>query len=210
MNLVEFKNFRDSKNKLLISYWSMNKGETFITCDLSKTSLQLGSDNQIEDYGCTFVTTGSYTIQEIGTDTITTIHAGDSLNRRPLKSILITALEDNSKWCYSLHVNSLFTTNESEGVEWECPSSAKTLNGEQIKISAGETIQLLDKTKDIYIANPICDSELNTITYKSSSENNFTNLNFGKYLKIKKGEVFNIQSTIDTYIPKLYYITTQR
>lgn len=207
---VDFKNFRDSKNKLLISYWSMNKGETFITCDLSKTKLELGKDNQIEDYGCTFATTGSYTIQEMGTDTITTIYAGDSLNRRPLKSILITALEDNSKWCYSLHFNSLFTTNETEGIEWECPSSAKTLNGEQIKISAGETIEVVDNDKDLYLANPIYNSEVNTITYKNTSQNNFTSLNFGKYLKIKKGEVFNIQSTIDTYIPKLYYITTQR
>ena len=207
MNLVEFKNFRDSRNKLLISYWSMNKGEIFITCDLSKTSLELGSDNQIEDYGCTFATKGSFTFQEIGTDIITTVYAGDSFNRRPQKAVLITALEDNSKWCYSLHVNSLFTTNESEGIEWECPNTARTLNGEQIKISAGETIELLDNSKDIYIANPICDSELNTITYKSSSQDDFTNLNFGKYLRIKKGEVFNIHSNIDTYIPKLYYIT---
>ena len=208
MKPVEFKNFRDSKNKLLISYWTMNKGEIFITCDLSKTKLELGEDNQIEDYGCTFATTGSYAIQEIGTDTITTIRAGDSLNRRPSKSILITALEDNSKWCYSLHVNSLFTTNESEGTEWECPNNARTLYGEQIKISAGETIELLDNDKDIYIVNPLYESKLNTITYKSPSQENFTNLNYGKYLRIKKGEVFNIQSTIDTYIPKLYYITT--
>lgn len=208
MKPVEFKNFRDSRNKLLISYWTMNKGEIFITCDLSKTSLRLGEDNQIEDYGCTFATTGSYTIQEIGTDTITTIHAGDSLNRRPQKAVLITALEDNSKWCYSLHVNSLFTTNESEGTEWECPSTARTLYGEQIKISAGEAIELFDNDKDIYIVNPLYESKLNTITYKSSSQENFTNLNYGKYLRIKKGDVFNIQSTIDTYIPKLYYITT--
>ena len=209
MNLVEFKNFRDSKNKLLISYWSMNKGETFITCDLSKTSLELGEDNQIEDYGCTFVAEGSFTFQEIGTDTITTVYAGDCFNRRPQKAVLITAIEDNTHWCYSLHVNSLFTTNESEGVEWECPSSAKTLNGEQIKISAGETIEVVDKNKDLYLANPIYKSELNTITYKSPTQENFTNLNFGKYLRIKKGEVFEIQSVIDTYIPKLYYITSQ-
>jgi hypothetical protein len=209
MNLVEFKNFRDSKNKLLISYWSMNKGETFITCDLSKTSLELGEDNQIEDYGCTFLTQGSFNYQEIGTDTITTVYAGDCFNRRPQKAVLITAIEDNTHWCYSLHVNSLFTTNESEGVEWECPSSAKTLNGEQIKISAGETIEVVDKNKDLYLANPIYKSELNTITYKSPTQENFTNLNFGKYLRIKKGEVFEIQSVIDTYIPKLYYITSQ-
>jgi hypothetical protein len=187
----------------------MNKGETFITCDLSKTSLELGEDNQIEDYGCTFLTQGSFNYQEIGTDTITTVYAGDCFNRRPQKAVLITAIEDNTHWCYSLHFNSLFTTNESEGVEWECPSSAKTLNGEQIKISAGETIEVVDKNKDLYLANPIYKSELNTITYKSPTQENFTNLNFGKYLRIKKGEVFEIQSVIDTYIPKLYYITSQ-
>lgn len=207
MQPVEFKNFRDNKNKLLLSYWTMNKGEIFITCDLSKTTLALGKDNQIEDYGCTFATEGSFTFQEVGTGIISTVYAGDSFNRRPQKAVIITALEDNSKWCYSLHFNSLFTTNESEGVEWECPSSAKTLNGEQIKISAGETIEVVDNNKDLYLANPIYKSELNTITYKSPTQESFTNLNYGKYLRIKKGEVFNIQSTIDTYIPKLYYVT---
>jgi hypothetical protein len=170
MQPVEFKNFRDSKNKLLLSYWTMNKGEIFITCDLSKTSLELGEDNQIEDYGCTFVAEGSFTFQEIGTDTITTVYAGDCFNRRPQKAVLITAIEDNTHWCYSLHVN---------------------------------------QNKDLYLANPIYKSELNTITYKSPTQENFTNLNFGKYLRIKKGEVFEIQSVIDTYIPKLYYITSQ-
>ena len=207
MKPVEFKNFRDNKNKLFITYWTMNKGEIFITCDLSNTGLELGEDNQIEDYGCTFVTEGSFTFQEIGTDTITTVYAGDSFNRRPSKAVLITALEDNTNWCYSLHYDSLFTSNQSQEIDWECLNSPKIINGEQIKITVGERIELVDNDKDIYIANPIYKSELNTISYKNSSQENFTSLNFGKYLKIKKGEVFNIQSTVDTYIPKFYYTT---
>jgi hypothetical protein len=203
MQQAEMKNFRDSKNKLFLTYWNMNAGEVFTTCDLSVIAIE--DDNQIEDYGCTFVTSGSFTYQEMGTDVITTVYAGDVLNRRPQKSIIIKALEDNSNWCYSLHFDSIFTTSESEGIFRECLTTPKVLNGEQIKISAGELITIVDNDKDIYIANPIYNSEPNTISYKSLEEDNFTSLNFGKYLKIKQGKIFNIQSTLDIYIPKVYY-----
>jgi len=200
------KNFRDSKNKLFLTYWVMNKGQVFVTCDLSNTNISLGDDNQIEDYGCTFVTSGSFTYQELETNLITTVYAGDVLNRRPQKSIIIKALEDNSSWCYSLHFDSLFTTNEDEGLNWDCLNSAKVINGEQIKISAGETITIVDNDKDIYITNPIYDSEPDTISHKSLEKDSFTSLNFGKYLKIRQGIPFELQSTIDTYIPKIYYV----
>ena len=200
------KNFRDSKNKLFLTYWVMNKGQVFVTCDLSNTNISLGDDNQIEDYGCTFVTSGSFTYQELETNLITTVYAGDVLNRRPQKSIIIKALEDNSSWCYSLHFDSLFTTNEDEGLNWDCLNSAKVINGEQIKISAGETITIVDNDKDIYIANPIYGSEPDTISHKSLEKDSFTSLNFGKYLKIRQGIPFELQSTIDTYIPKIYYV----
>lgn len=209
MKQAEFKNFRDNKSKLLISYWNMSKGETFITCDLSKTGIKLGDDNQIQDYGCTFATTGSYRYQEIGSETATTVYAGDSFNRRPLKSVLITALEDNSRWCYALHYDSLFTTDEARGLYWDCPNTPKVLQGEQIKIMAGETINFLDNDKDVWIANPIYDTELTAISYRSGDSETFTNLIYGKYLKIEKGKSIDIQSSIDTYIPKLYYTTIQ-
>jgi hypothetical protein len=201
---AQFKNFRDSKNKLFLTYWNMNKGEVFTTCDLSFFPVE--NDNQIEDYGCTFVTSGSFSYQETESDIITTVYAGDVLNRRPQKSIIIRALEDNANWCYSLHFNSLFTSNESEGLNWDCLNVPKVLHGEQIKISAGETITVVDVDKDIYIANPIYNSEPNTISYKNSEEDSFTSFNFGKYLKIEQGKTFNIQSTLDTYLPKVYYI----
>lgn len=206
---VDFKNFRDNKSKLFITYWNMNKGETFVTCDLSKSGMKLGDDNQIEDYGCIFATQGSGTFQEVGTDIITTVYTGDVLNRRPLKAVIITALEDNSKWCYSLHFNSLFTSNESQNLDWDCPNAPKILTGEHIKIEAGQTISVIDNDKDIYIANPIYNSEQDTISHKGSDKNDFTSLNFGKYLKIKRGESFEIKSTIDTYIPKIYYSPVQ-
>ena len=202
----EYKTFRDSKNKLIISYWNMNKGETFFTCDLSNTSLKLGEDNQIEDYGCTFVTQGSFTYREMGTDINTTVHAGDSFNRRPLKSILITALEDNTNWCYSLHYNSLFTSNESLGLHWETANSPKILEGEQIKVSANEVITFIDEDKVNYIVNPICDDEIQAISYKTSDSETFTNLKYGKYLKIEKGKSYDIKSNADTYIPKIHFI----
>lgn len=204
MQPVEFKRFRDSKNKLCTSYWNMNKGEIFITCDLSK--IPIGDDNQIEDYGCTFVTSGSLTYREIDSNASVIVSAGDCFNRRPQKAILITALEDNTKWCYSVHMDTLFTTNVDEGIDWVCFNTPITLNGEQIKISTGETINLVDNEKDIWITNPIYDSEPNTIAYKSSEDESFTSLNFGKYLKIGKGKSFDIQATIDTYIPKVYQI----
>jgi hypothetical protein len=201
---VQFKNFRDSKNKLFLTYWNMNKGEVFTTCDLS--FLPVENDNQIEDYGCTFVTSGSFTYQETESDIITNVYAGDSFNRRPSKSVIIRALEDNSNWCYSLHFDSIFTTNENEGIDWESSKNPKVINGEQIKISKNESITLFDFDKDIYILNPIYNSVANTISYKSSRENIFSSLDFGKYLKIDKGETFIVQSTVDTYIPKIYYI----
>jgi hypothetical protein len=142
----------------------------------------------------------------MGTDVITTVYAGDVLNRRPQKSIIIKALEDNSNWCYSLHFDSLFTTNDAEGINWESLTTPRVINGEQIKISAGETITIVDDDKDIYIANPIYDSEPNTISHKSLEKDSFTSLNFGKYLKIGQGKPFELQSTIDTYIPKIYYV----
>lgn len=205
MQQAEFKNFRDNKSKMFISYWNMNKGETFFTCDLTKTGVELGDDDQIQDYGCTFAITGSYTYQEMGSETISTVNAGDAFNRRPLKAVLITALEDNSRWCYALHFDSLFTSNESSGLDWDTTTDSKTLEGESIKISAGETLTLLDNDKDIYIVNPIYDTEIKAISYKKSSDETFTNLIYGKYLKIGKGKSFDIQSSIDTYIPKVYY-----
>jgi hypothetical protein len=208
MQQVEFKKFRDSKNKLFLSYWNMNKGEIFITCDL--LNIPLGDDNQIEDYGCTFVTSGSFTYQEMDSDTLITAFAGDSLNRRPQKSILIRALEDNTNWCFAVHSDTLFTIDKNKGTGWECSKTPIVLNGEQIKIMAGETITVVDLDKDIYIANPICESEPNTISYKSSEEENFTSLDFGKYLKIAQGKTFNIQSTLDTYLPKIYYTNPQQ
>jgi hypothetical protein len=205
MQQAEMKNFRDSKNKLFLTYWNMNKGEVFTTCDLSNTNILLGDDNQIEDYGCTFVTSGSFTYQEIESDIVITAFAGDVYNRRPNKSVIIRALEDNTTWCYSLHFNSLFTTNEDEGINWQSLTTPEVLTGEQIKISTGEIITLIDVDKDIYITNPIYNSEPNTISYRNFGEDNYNSLGFGKYFKIKKGEIFNIQSTIDTYIPKVYY-----
>ena len=206
MQIAQFKNFRDSKNKLLISYWNMKKGEIFITCDLSKTGLELGEDNQIQDYGCTFATTGRYTFQEIGSETIKTVNAGDSFNRRPLRAVLITALEDDCKWCYALHFDSLFTTDEGRGLEWDCPNTPKVLEGDQIKIAAGEIISFIDNEKDVWITNPIYDTEIKALSYKSNSSEDFTNLSYGKYLKIGKGKTFQIKANVDTYIPKLYYI----
>ena len=205
---AEFKNYRDSKNKLFLTYWNMNKGEVFTTCDLSFFPAE--SDKQIEDYGCTFLTSGSCTYQEVGSDIVTTAYAGDAYNRRPNKSVIIKALEDNTNWCYSLHFNSLFTSNESEGLNWDCLDSPKVLNGEQIKISTEETITLVDTDKDIWIANPIYNSEPNTISYRNSEDESFTSLDFGKYLKIKQGKTCYMQSTLDTYLPKVYYINPQR
>lgn len=205
MNQAEFKNFRDIRNKLLISYWNMNKGETFITCDLSKTGLELGEDNQILDYGCTFATTGSYTFQEIGSEVSTTVYAGDAFNRRPLRSVLITALEDNSRWCYALHVDSLFTSNEALGLDWDCPNGPKIMDGDQIKISADEIVTFVDEDKTNYIANPIYDPEIQAISYKTSDSETFSNLKYGKYLKLEKGKSYDIKSSIDTYIPKIHF-----
>jgi hypothetical protein len=204
MNQAKMKNFRDSRSKLFLTYWNMNAGEVFTTCDLSVIPTE--DDNQIEDYGCTFVTSGSFTYQELETNLITTVYAGDVLNRRPQKSIIIKALEDNSSWCYSLHFDSLFTTNEDEGIDWQSLTTPRVINGEQIKISAGETITIVDNDKDIYIANPIYGSEPDAISHKSLEKDSFTSLNFGKYLKIGQGKPFELQSTIDTYIPKIYYV----
>jgi hypothetical protein len=153
----------------------------------------------------TFATTGSYTIQEIGSETVTTIYAGDSLNRRPLKSILITALEDNSRWCYALHVDSLFTSNQDLGQDWDCPNTPKVMEGDQIKISADEVVTFVDEDKTNYIANPIYDPEVQAISYKTSDSETFTNLKYGKYLKLEKGKSYDIKSSIDTYIPKIHF-----
>lgn len=201
---VDFKNFRDNKTKLLISYWTMNKGERFTTCDLSKTGLVLGEDNQILDYGCTFLTQGSASYQEVESEIITTVYPGDSFNRRPLKAVMITALEDDTRWCYALHVNSLFTTDEVRELDWDCPNAPKVLTGEQIKIGAEETIEITANDKDIYIVNPLYGFEENTISYKTSSDDDFDDLKVGKYFKIGKGKTFIVKSKVDTYIPKIY------
>ena len=201
---VEFKNFRDNKNKLFLTYWVMNKGESFTTCDLSNTGLKLGDDNQILDLGCTFATQGSGTYHELDSGTIKTVYPGEVFNRRPLKAVTITALEDNSIWCYSLHFTGLFTTDEARGLNSECPIPPKVLTGEQTKISANETIELSDLDRNIYIANPLYGSEENTISYKTLDDADFISLNCGKYLKIKKGETCKIKSKVDTYIPKVY------
>lgn len=201
---VDFKNFRDNKTKLLISYWTMNKGERFTTCDLSNTGLSLGEDNQILDYGCTFLTQGSASYQEIESEVITIVHPGDSFNRRPLRAVMITALEDDTRWCYALHINSLFTTDEVRGLNWDCPNAPKVITGEQIKIGAGETLEVIDDDKDFYIVNPLYGFEENTITYKTSDNEEFDDLKVGKYFKVGRGKTFIIKSKIDTYIPKIY------
>lgn len=201
---VDFKNFRDNKNKLFLTYWVMNKGESFTTCDLSNTGLKLGNDDQILDLGCTFAIQGLGTYHELDTGIIKTAYPGEVFNRRPLKAVTITALEDNSIWCYSLHFTGLFTTNQTLGLNCECPVPPRVLTGEQTKISVNETIELSDSNRDIYIANPLYSSEENTIEYKISDDTEFISLNFGKYLKIKKGEICKIRSKVDTYIPKVH------
>lgn len=200
---VHFKNFRDNKTKLLISYWIMNKGEKFTTCDLSNTSIPLGEDNQILDYGCTFLTQGSGLYQEVGSETIITGHAGDSFNRRPLKAVTITSLEDDSRWCYALHVNSLFTTDEVRGLNMDFQNTPKVITGEQFKIKAGETVEIIDNDNDFYIVNPLYGFEENTISYKTDNDE-FDDLKVGKYFKIGKGKTFTVKSTVETYIPKIY------
>ena len=206
MHSSDYKTFRDSKNKLIISYWNMNKGETFFICDLSQTNFELDNNKQTEDFGCTFVTSGSGLAQEIGNDIITHVYAGDVANRRCLKAAKLTALEDNTRWCYALHYSSLFTTNESLGLNWETANAPKILEGEQIKISTDEVITFVDNDKDNYIVNPICDDELQPISYKTSDSETFTNLKYGKYLKIEKGKSYDIKSNIDIYIPKIHFI----
>lgn len=206
MKFAQFKTFRDSKNKLIVSYWTMNKGEMFITCDLSKTGIKVDNDDQIEDYGCTFLIQGRCTCKLVNGDEVIEVKAGEYSNRRRREGIIITALEDNTRWCYSLHFDSLFTTDDAKGLDWDCPNTPKVLEGEQIKISAGETINFVDNEKDVYIVNPIYDSEIKALSYKSNNDENFNNLNYGKYLKIAKGKTFEIKSTMDIYIPKLHYI----
>lgn len=209
MHSSDYKTFRDSKNKLIISYWNMNKGETFFICDLSQTNIAangLDDNKQAEDFGCTFLTSGSGTIQEVGNELIITAYAGDISNRRGLKSVKITALEDNTRWCYALHYSSLFTSNQTLGLDWETANAPKILEGEQIKASADEVITFVDKDKDNYIVNPICDDELQPISYKTSDSETFTNLKYGKYLKIEKGKSYDIKSNIDIYIPKIHFI----
>jgi len=181
----------------------MNKGETFITCDLSNANLDLGDDNQILDYGCTFATEGSFSYQEVDTGLITFSNAGDSFNRRPLKSTIIKSLEDNSKWCYALHFSGLFTSEPQNNQYWGLGDNPKVITGEQFKILSGEILQLNAEDNDIYIVNPLCHSEENTLSYKTSNQEEFKDLKFGKFLKIKRGESFLIKSTVDTFIPKI-------
>lgn len=197
------KAFRDRENRLILTYWTMNTGEEFYTCDLSY--LPLNSNNQVDDYGCTFVATGNLNFQEAGTSVIFDAKPGDAFNTRPQKSIKITALEDNCRWCYALSFDSLGTTNACTDPNSSYVSSGKRLTGESIKTPAGQEIEVSDPDKDIYIANPFLDTPANTLLYRNPDDQYFTNMETGKFYKIEKGNSIIIQSTIDGYIPKVYY-----
>jgi len=83
--------------------------------------------------------------------------------------------------------------------------SARKLIGESIFVSSGIFLDIQDTEKDFYIANPLLNSEPNTISYKKENSNDFINLEFGKYLKIISGETITLKSTLDIHIPKVYY-----
>jgi len=206
---VDFKTFRDNKSKIIISYWTMNKDDSFVSCDLSNTKLnKLDDHNLIEDYGCTFLIQGKCLLSTADSDEILETNAGEVGNRRRKGAIVVKALEDNTQWCYCLHFNSLFTTNITEGLQ-EDLVNPKLLTGESIKISAGEILEFVDNDKDVWIADPICteDPELNAISYKPTDKEEFSNLVTGKLLKILKGKTYFIKSNIDTYIPKVFLDT---
>jgi hypothetical protein len=206
MQQAKFKRFIDIRTRLSVVYWHMNNGEMFITCDSTGSGLKPGDDNKIEDYGCTFATTGNGTFQVIESEIITDWKPGDVFNRRPLKSTIIRSLEDNSRWCYVIHLDSVFQINPNNPSEcWQCPNP-KILIGEQIKVSADEIVTLSDDTQDIYIVNPICDDEIEPISYKLYDSETFTNLKYGKFLKIRKGKSYDIKSNMDIYIPKISFI----
>lgn len=197
------KVFRDRDNRLILTYWEMNKNEEFYTCDLS--TIPKGEDGKIEDYGCTFVTSGKITYQESGSDLIETSITGEANNRRPQKSVKMIILEDNTKFCYCLDFDALLTTNTCSGQGDMMNSSARKLIGESIFVSSGLYLDIQDTEKDFYIANPLLNSEPNTISYKKENSNDFINLECGKYLKIISGETITLKSTLDIHIPKVYY-----
>ena len=197
------KVFRDRDNRLILTYWEMNKNEEFYTCDLS--TIPKGEDGKIEDCGCTFTTSGKFTYQESGSDLIETSITGEANNRRPQKSVKMIMLEDNTKFCYCLGFDALLTTNTCSGQGDVTSSSARKLIGESIFVSSGIFLDIQDTEKDFYIANPLLNSEPNTISYKKENSNDFINLEFGKYLKIISGETITLKSTLDIHIPKVYY-----
>lgn len=195
-----FKIIKDEESGLHVSYWVMDKGEEFFTCDVSYLpSLENGL---VLDLGCTFVTKGSFTYQEAGSDIITTSVASNFDNYRPPKSNKIIALEDDTRWCYCSSLGVIeFSKEQTPIVRPE-----KTITGEHITLLSRSLNYITNNNnQDIFIVNPLFKSEPKTIVYKKHENDEFADLSYGKYLKIETGETVILKTNVDVSIPKVYY-----
>lgn len=197
---MDFKAFRDRENGLIITYWVMDKDEEFFSCDVSY--LPCLENGLVLDMGCNFITKGSFTYQEAGSSTITTGIAPYFSNYRPPKPNKVTALEDDTRWCYALSLDAIELEKEKLPIsQW-----GRTITGEHISVSSSSLNYIKNNDKqDIFIVNPLFKSEPETIEYKKNEDDEFVDLTYGKYLKIEDGETVILRSKVDVSIPKVYY-----
>lgn len=194
--------FRDRENGFIITYWVLKKDESFYTCTLNH--LERAEDGKVDDLGCTFISSGNLEYQESNRDSIDISYEGDIHSRRYQKSIKITSVTDVARFLYCADLKSMYTINQ-----WEDPNKIISFNpriirGENILLKVGDLVDITDTEKDFYITNPFLNAAPNVINYKFSEQPHFTNLPFGKAVKVEKGRTVTVQSAVKIYIPKFF------
>lgn len=154
-------------NFIVSTWFHTEAGDDAITCSMN----MLSSKERVLDYGCSFVLSGSGTEKEICRDnyqeTHTNYKAGDVINHRYPGEITVTALEDNSVWCYVCDKDPskvitgkcLLVTSTGVTCDEKCyivsPHEMIEVDGETLRrneIKEVDTSVVIKSEKDIYIA----------------------------------------------------------
>jgi hypothetical protein len=159
-----------TSHDLLTCTWFHDKvGDEAITCTTGKPL----SKERLLDHGCSYILRGSGKEKELYQEDFAVWNEGDVLNHRFPAETTVTALEDNSVWCYicdkdeskvitgkTLFVSSskltMLSSDEKEMYLF-CPHEDVLIDGELLdrkhikKIDADDVVTITSE-KDLYIA----------------------------------------------------------
>jgi hypothetical protein len=169
MSVTVSRTHSASHNFLTATWFHSKAGDEAITCTTGKPI----SGERLLDHGCSYILRGYGKEKELYQEHYDTWMEGDVLNHRFPAETTVTAMEDNSVWCYICDKDeskvitgkTLFVPEykivmmsaDDKDIYLFCPHEDVEIDGELLdrkeikKINAGE-VAILTSKKDIYIA----------------------------------------------------------